>query len=118
MNPVLTVLTLRRLVFGATLLASGLAAAGSLVGSGTAPTRIAVDYSDLDLSQPKSAEILYQRIAAAARRACQEPSHADLAAMMRFKQCYDTAVATAVDKVNERTLTAFHRARTQRATSG
>ena len=48
----------------------------------------------------------------------QEPSHADLAAMMRFKQCYDTAVATAVDKVNERTLTAFHRARTQRATSG
>ena len=115
-----TIFTRRRAAFGVALLCSGFAAAGALVspnGRDTA-TRIVVDYGDLDLAEPEAAETLYRRIASAARRACDEPRPGDLHQLRRYQTCYQIAVTQAVNKVNAQTLTALHRAKTERSTPG
>jgi UrcA family protein len=114
MNPIVTP---RRVALGAALLLSGLGALSALANTnGAHQTRVIVAYGDLDMAQPKAGEILYGRISRAARRACEEHSRGDLAQMSQYNKCYQTAVANAVDKVNERTLTAFYRAKAQRYT--
>jgi UrcA family protein len=115
-----TIFTMRRAAFGVALLCSGLAAAGALVSpqGRDIATRIVVDYGDLDLAEPAAAETLYRRIASAARRACDEPRPGNLLQLRRYQACYQIAVTQAVDKVNAQTLTALHRAKTQRSTLG
>lgn len=110
-----TMFTLSRAAFGIALLCSGFAAASALVSTDgtTVPTRVVVNYGDLDLTQPEAAETLYRRIGWAARRACDEPAGGELTQMSRYKTCYRMAVADAVNKVNAQTLTALHRLKTQ-----
>jgi UrcA family protein len=107
--------TLRRAVFGAIL--SGITALAIAEGS-TAPTRVPVNYGDLDLSQPKDAATLYRRITHAARRACDQPERGDLRRITQYRSCYQTAVADAVNKVNAQTLSALHRNKTQSSAPG
>src|SRR5215213_7752090 len=109
---------MRRAAFGVALLCSGFAAAGALVSPNgrDVATRIVVDYGDLDLAEPEAAETLYRRIVSAARRACDEPNRGDLQQLRRYQACHQIAVTQAVNKVNAQTLTARHRAKTQRST--
>lgn len=112
--------TIRRAALGVALLCSGLAAASALVGrDGKAtPAHVFVSYGDLDLSKPEAAQILYRRIATAARHVCNEPNGLDLTQTARYKQCYETAIADAVQKVDAQTLTALHRTKTQLSNQG
>jgi UrcA family protein len=114
-----SIVTMRRAALGVVLLSSGLAAV-ALANSdrGTASSQVQVEYSDLDLSKPEAAEILYRRITTAARRACEEPTVGRLNHMTRYRECYQSAVAKAVANVNANTLTALHREKTQRSSPG
>jgi len=111
-----SIVTLRRAVFGGVLLC-GIAAFAIAEGS-MVPTRVVVDYGDLDLSQPSGAATLYRRIGNAARRACDQPERGDLRRITRYQQCYRTAVADAVSRVDAQTLTAVHRNKTQSSSPG
>ena len=114
-----SIVTPRRAALGITLLLVGLTTLDALADSREdTTTRVIVQYGDLDMSKAKSAEILYRRITQAARRACDEPEHADLNEVARFRKCYDTAVSDAVNRVNEQTLTALYLTKTQRSTPG
>jgi UrcA family protein len=115
-----SIFTIRRAAFGAALLCVGLAAANPAVTTAddSVPTRVVVHYGDLDLAQPKAAEILYRRLASAARTACDEPPRGYLGQMLRYKKCYQSALSAAVAKVNASTLTALHRTKMQRAAAG
>ncbi|MFO7277378.1 MAG: UrcA family protein [Pseudomonadota bacterium] len=74
--------------------------------------QVVVDYTDLDLSKPEGAATLYRRIKAAARTACgPNPDPHRLHERRLFEQCFEQAVAKAVEKVDRATLTALHRSR-------
>jgi UrcA family protein len=104
----------RRVALGVALLASAI----TLGAPAHQPGRALVSYGDLDLSQPEATHVLYRRISIAARRVCKEPSLRDLNAKRAFDYCYRTAVTAAVEKVNNRELTALARAKFQREAAG
>lgn len=112
-----SIFKIRRAALGVALLCSALGAIAAS-NDGAVTNRVAVKYGDLDLRQPKGAQILYRRIARAAQQACSEPERADLTALKQYQYCYQTAVANAVYKVDARTLTALHLSKTQRASPG
>ncbi len=101
---------LRHAILGAMLLGSAIA----LSATPEAP-RVAVHYQDLDMSRPQDAKVLYRRISQAARRVCNAPGRHDIAQLALYSKCYDTAIANAVESVNEQALTALHQSRTQKA---
>jgi UrcA family protein len=70
---------------------------------------IKVQYNPLELSTQAGAESIYGKIKIAARRVCSMTSEPwDLARTRHFWQCYNTALAKAVDDVNSKNLTALH----------
>lgn len=100
-------------------LLAGIAFMGTGVTVGapqTAAVRsIVVDYSDLDLSRPEGAATLYRRIKAAARTACgPRPDPQRLHERRLFQDCFDQAVARAVERVDRTALSALHRSRASR----
>jgi UrcA family protein len=117
MNPIITP---RRVALCCTvLLLSGFGAFSAIAGTNSSfAKRVPVAYGDLDLSKPADAEALYRRISSAARRACGEPDRASFARVALYQKCYEAAVTDAVSKVDQRTLTALHRAKTQRSAEG
>jgi UrcA family protein len=68
-----------------------------------------VKFADLDIATAAGAQTLYQRIVAAARAVCMEPS----AKLMR--ECRARAVADAVNSVGSPLLIATHRSRVEGA---
>ena len=74
------------------------------------PKNVVVRYSDLNLSQPQDASILYNRIQRAAREACENDEAPSLARLQQFHRCVDQAVANAVAQVSSRQLTEIHEA--------
>jgi len=69
---------------------------------------VTVKYSDLDIGSPSGAEVLYERIRAAAQNACSYfwfKTDADAA------RCLQNTIAKAVTKVNQPALTAIHDAK-------
>jgi UrcA family protein len=108
-----TPVIVRRVALGVALLASAIA-----LSAPPPPGHALVSYGDLDLSQPEAAQVLYRRISMAARRVCKEPGLRDLSARRAYGHCYRTAVTTAVNEVNDRQLTALHRAKFPRAAAG
>ena len=68
---------------------------------------IVVRYSDLDLSLPKDARTLFNRIHAAARSVCSNVhvEDGDLAALTVYHRCIQQAMANAVANVSAERLT-------------
>jgi UrcA family protein len=106
-------------IIGLALLCGGLTAGSALATPMDRDARAAeVRYSDLDLSHPEAARVLYQRIKRAAREVCGQPDARDLSRYRSYQKCYEGAVEHAVEKVDSKTLTALHRNKTQHMASG
>jgi UrcA family protein len=73
---------------------------------------IDVHFADLDLTRSQGAAALYQRLEAAAKTVCASLDARDLDSQMRFKGCVETAIGSAVGKVDRPALTAYYKART------
>ena len=71
-----------------------------------------VHFADLDLTRSEGAAVLYQRLAGAAKTVCTSLEGRDLASQMRFKSCVDTAIGSAIAKVDRPVLTAYYKTRT------
>jgi len=71
-----------------------------------------VHFADLDLTRTEGASVLYQRLLGAARTVCASLDARDVASQMRFKGCVETAIGSAVAKVDRPALTAYYKART------
>ena len=82
-----------------------------------APTQavpsVVVQFADLDLAHRDGAETLYRRLQAAAERVCASRdgrNGTDIGSQTRYKICWQSALATAVAKVDQPALTAYYRA--------
>jgi UrcA family protein len=73
---------------------------------------VEVRFSDLDLTRSEGAAVLYERLHAAAKTACASLDARDLASQMRFKDCVQTGVGSAVAKIDRPVLTAYYKAHT------
>jgi len=74
---------------------------------------VTVQFADLDVTHSDGVARLYGRLQAAAERVC--ASHdgrigSDIASQARYKSCRQSALATAVAKVDQPALTAYYRA--------
>ncbi len=103
---------------GFAVLALGVLTAGTAFASPQGQTRsVSVSYTPGALESPDGAQRLYHRIQAAAREACGDSDPRDLVRYFLFKGCYQSAVDSAVQKVDATRLTALHR-KTQRTSPG
>jgi UrcA family protein len=100
------------LLCAATFITTGASAATMTVKS------VEVSYVATDLTRPEDAQKLYARIQRAARVVCSGPDVRDLPIRAAYQQCYKQAVDNAVAKVNASVLTALHRSKTQRGSTG
>jgi len=75
---------------------------------------VEVHFSDLDLTRSEGAAALYQRLGAAAKTVCASLDARDLASQMRFKECVQSAVGSAIAKIDRPVLTAYYKAHTNR----
>lgn len=94
-----------------TALAFGAAAhAGDAPGTAEV-TKATVDYTDLDLSKQADAQTLYGRLQRASDRVCvQYKEQRDLRRMKLYNDCYQDALARAVDSVGHATVKAAYAA--------
>jgi UrcA family protein len=102
------------------LLATATLATGLTVSHASAattyeePMNVVVRYSDLNLSQPRDARALYDRIQRAAREACDDHMYESLERLVRFHKCVNQAVTNAVANVSSKQLTEIHEAEMHR----
>jgi UrcA family protein len=75
------------------------------------PLNVTVKFSDLAISQPQGAAVLYGRIRSAAEKVCSLYDDRNLARKMRLDACIHKAVADAVTAVNEPALRAVYSAK-------
>jgi UrcA family protein len=100
----------------AKLVTTGLFLGVSLLGasaSAAAPSdapRIAVDYSDLDLTTRDGIEVLHRRIVNAARQVCPAPKNSDLRLKTLARECRAQAMDAAVRFIGNAELAAVHAA--------
>ena len=73
---------------------------------------IDVHFADLDLTRSEGAAVLYQRLEAAAKSVCASLDARDLTSQTHFKGCVETAIGSAVAKVDRPALTSYYKART------
>jgi UrcA family protein len=100
------------LALGTSLIANTAAADDQYTGL----NKVTVSFSDLDLSKPAGAKVLYKRIRAAARKVCTPTvTISPIYVGRHFYACYDEAVASAIAQVNRPMLTALHREKTKTA---
>jgi UrcA family protein len=86
-------------------------------GSGPESTKKIVSYGDLNLANSHAVELLYRRIAAAAKAVCGDPNARNLQAQARNRACVEQSIERAVDAVDRPTLTAFYGTKTGRSTN-
>jgi UrcA family protein len=105
----------RLAVIGTAAIALGLGVghAADVTSDFTIPTKV-VHYQDLDLSQPRDAQRLYERIHTAAQLVCEEPLLPSVATRAAHQTCIERAVTQAVGQVGSVQLTRIHAAATQR----
>jgi UrcA family protein len=72
---------------------------------------VEVHFSDLDLTRSEGAAALQQRLNAAAKTVCASFDARDLASQMRFKECVQTAIDSALTRIDQPVLTAYYKAR-------
>lgn len=73
------------------------------------PFRV-VRFADLDLSHSQGVAVLYRRLKGAAETVCGPRDDRALKQSMRLKACVQSAMATAVAKVDQPALTAYYEA--------
>jgi UrcA family protein len=95
-------------IFGAVALIS--AALAAAADSNDAPQAV-VKYGDLNLSSPRSAGLLYNRIAEAAGEVCRasEIDSSNLTVQFRVRACIHKAIADAVIKIGRPELFAIYK---------
>jgi UrcA family protein len=98
--------------FTTTILILTVALSSQLANAGPAPEALSVTvkFADLDLTRSPGVAALYQRLKGAAEMVCAPIAGQDLARQMRFKEYIQSAIGTAVAKVNQPALTAYYRA--------
>jgi UrcA family protein len=78
-------------------------------GAPSAPHRLRVAYTALDLSQPMGAQLLYHRLQQASSNACGTLAPVDVGAYLAWQRCYDGTLQRAVLAVNAPQLLALYR---------
>jgi UrcA family protein len=103
-------ITKRSSLIGLTLLSAALTSSLALATpAGYDSSSVVVRYPDLNPSQPDGARALYRRIKTAARQACGDSNIKDLTLYSRYRECYEHAVANAVEEVKSRRVSELHR---------
>ena len=87
--------------------AAGVCALAAPAGAEESLPSKTVRYSDLDISHPAGAKVLYARIRAAARDVCALSTAGDPVLHAAVKACVDTAIDNAVRKVAAPELTSL-----------
>lgn len=72
--------------------------------------RLVISYSDLDLSNPADADVLYSRLQSAANSVCGPLVVGDLRQVRAQRKCYHQSLASAVEKVDHIAITALFKA--------
>ena len=88
------------------LFAGSVGATQAATSQDTVPT-IVVSYGDLDLSTTDGANVLYQRIAVAARQVCQFEFSRAVSQVGKDRACREAAIERAVNAVNTPQLAAL-----------
>lgn len=100
--------------FTTTVLISALALSSQLAHGGPAPDALSmtVKFADLDLTRSAGTAVLYQRLKGAAQTVCApfDARSRDLQSQVHFKQCVQSAIGTAVARIDRPALTAYYRA--------
>ena len=73
---------------------------------------VVVHFGDLDLSNREGAKTLYKRLRAAAHTVCAPLDEPDLATDRSYIECMQSAISTAVAKVDRPALTAYYEEKT------
>jgi UrcA family protein len=71
---------------------------------------VIVHFADLDLAHGEGVAVLYRRLKGAAESVCAAQNGRDLGSQTRYKTCWESALGTAVAKVDQPALTAIYRA--------
>lgn len=99
-----------RVVGTALVIAAASLFAGVASATDSSEVSTVVKYRDLDPSLPGDAQRLYGRLKYAAKKVCDSYDSRGLEKKFREEACFDKALSTAVEKVNEPQLTALHAA--------
>lgn len=78
------------------------------------PPQATIQYGDLNLDNPRGAEMLYARIRRAAESVCGQFERDRLNLHEKREACIDQAISGAVTKVNAPVLSAVHGAKTSK----
>ena len=78
------------------------------ITSASAQDKVVIDYTDLDLSTPAGASVLYGRIVRAAQAVCHEVPLLEVHRYLAWKSCRRDAIANAVSTVDSPLVTARH----------
>lgn len=87
----------------------GLQSGHAATSAENVPSRV-VHFSDLDLSRTADVAVLYQRLKGAARAVCAPLDIRKLERYLRYKACVQSAISTAVAKVDRPELTTYYEA--------
>lgn len=87
------------------LIAATLTAGFALTARAAEPPQVHVNYADLNLNTTAGANVLYQRIRAAADKVCYVNDGRDLGTIPAAKACRSRAIAEAVGTVHSALLT-------------
>ncbi len=80
---------------------------------------IEVSYTDLDLADPAAASTLYARLKMASRKVCgHRPPPLGISAVREYRDCYESTLTNAVNRVNNRQLYALHAEHGRKTTMG
>jgi UrcA family protein len=105
-----TTATRYALVATALLAASLTANLASAATPDDGPKQSVVNFSDLDLSQPKDARRFYSRVKYAARQVCDNNPSSDLRLLKLYETCLANAINSAVSQVQSVQVAEIHRA--------
>lgn len=109
----------------ASIIAASLVVMGFSLGGPTARAAEAgyqltetVAYGDLNLETADGARVLYARLRYAAQAVCSPFDGRDLSRQIRWRACYDHAIASAVAKIDRPRVTALHTEKTKTSRQG
>ena len=91
----------------ASIIVFGFAAANVANADPQVPQTLTVQFGDLDLSKPKGVDALFKRIKNAARDVCSEFEGRTLSKKRLHAECVDTALSTAVTRVDRPLLSQY-----------
>ena len=95
------------------------AAAGHAQTLAQSDKRIAVSYSDLNISRPEGAQVLITRMRAAARQVCgPAPDQREFTFYRLYRDCVEDALSRAVVTLNDPLVTELYRSGTSTRVAG